>query len=218
MNLLKIESWKVQEWMLLLLSVSTARHYYRYCMLRPPRWIRGIKEHETEKIIGLILKFHSYPFCFNKCYKKLTTWTLNRHKSLTQSTSSPHLLFIIFVVCCSVMFMWCLFMRAPRSPTRCSLFQPSAFCCSRCCLSPQQLLRLQEELKGKDLELEQARDEQRYLWGRGPQPQGKGWTDFMAILPNNLHFHMHYSVIWGQKQWLWGAVFGELLWSCCYSI
>lgn len=89
-------------------------------------------------------------------------WT---DKSLTQSTSSPHLLFIIFVVCCSVMFMWCLFMRAPCSPTRCSLFQPSAFCCSRCCLSPQQLLRLQEELKGKELELEQARDEQRYLEG-----------------------------------------------------
>lgn len=56
-------------------------------------------------------------------------------------------------------------MRAPCSPTRCSLFQPSAFCCSRCCLSPQQLLRLQEELKGKELELEQARDEQRYLEG-----------------------------------------------------
>ncbi|KTG39395.1 hypothetical protein cypCar_00009188 [Cyprinus carpio] len=32
-------------------------------------------------------------------------------------------------------------------------------------LSPQQLLRLQEELKGKELELEQARDEQHYLEG-----------------------------------------------------
>lgn len=41
----------------------------------------------------------------------------------------------------------------------------AAFCSSWCCLSPQQLLRLQEELKGKELELEQAQDEQRYLEG-----------------------------------------------------
>lgn len=138
---------------------------------------------------------------------------MNRHKSLTRSTSSPHLLFIIFVVCCSVMFM-----RAPRSPTRCSLFQPSAFCCSRCCLSPQQLLRLQEELKGKELELEQARDEQRYLEGEVLSLREKVGQTSWPFCQIICIFHMHYSVIWREKQGLWGAVLGELLWSCCYSI
>ncbi len=218
MNLLKIESWKVQEWMLLLLSVSIAHHYYRYCMLRPPRSIRGIKEHETEKILGLILKFHSYPFCFNKCYKKLTTWTLNRHKSLTQSTSHPPPLYYL---CRRLLFsdVYVVFVyegtMQPHTllivPAICFLLLMMLFVSTATASAPG---RAEREGSG-------AGAGQRWAAlprGRGPQPQGKGWTDFMAILPNNLHFHMHYSVIWGQKQWLWGAVLGEQLWSCCYSI
>lgn len=58
------------------------------------------------------------------------------------------------------------FVYEGTTPPHTLLIVPAiCFFCSRCCLSPQQLLRLQEELKGKELELEQARDEQRYLEG-----------------------------------------------------
>lgn len=90
-------------------------------------------------------------------HKQTNIWLIYRLKM-----SLPPPLFPLskcFVLCWSIMFV------SYGDTTSFLLFLPSACRHSWCCLSPQQLLRLQEDLKGKELELEQARDEQRYLEG-----------------------------------------------------
>lgn len=165
-----------------------------------------------------ILKFN-FLFLSIHATKSWPHELLNRHKDLTQSSSLTHRTPLYYLHCMPFNNVYVVFVyegtMQPHTllivPAICFLLLTMLFVSTATASAPG---RAERERTG-------AGAGQRWAAlprGRGPQPPGKGWTDFLAIFMNNLNLHTHNSIIWGPKQWLWGAMLGERLWSCSYSI